>query len=359
MDIDRHIELLTSGIRRAVRSLGRGIKIMEVCGTHTVAIFRHGIRALLPEDITLLSGPGCPVCVTSIEDVDRAIALSLQRGVILATFGDMMRVPGARLSLYHARSEGAGVVVVYSPMDCLETAKRNPDRDVIFFGTGFETTSPSVAATLVEADNLGIENLYLYSCHKLVPPALRALLEDSETEIDGFILPGHVSTIIGSGPYEFIASEYKVPSVITGFEGPDILEGILMILDQLLEGRAEVQIQYRRVVRPEGNPRAVELIERVFRPADTHWRGIGTIPRSGLDLREEFTHRNARVHFPVEVPRAEEPKGCRCGDVLRGKRLPPECPLFGRKCTPEHPVGACMVSTEGSCAAYYRYSGLL
>ncbi|HYA31567.1 MAG TPA: hydrogenase formation protein HypD [Thermodesulfovibrionales bacterium] len=342
-------------LKRLAVLWGRPLKLMEVCGTHTVAIFRHGIRDVIPENINLISGPGCPVCVTSIRDVDSAIAISRIRGVTLATFGDMMRVPGGKESLNDARSEGADVRIFYSPMDALKLAAESPEREVVFFATGFETTSPLIAATVAEAERRDVRNFSLYTVHKLVPPALRALLVSPEVMVDGFILPGHVSTIIGKRPYEFIASDFHKPGVITGFDAEDIIQGILMLLTQLTEKRADVEIQYTKVVREEGNPRAVSMIEAFFEPCDAYWRGIGTIPGSGLKLREKYLRFDAMSRFSPEVPYHPEPEACSCGDVLRGVKIPLECPLFGAGCTPESPVGACMVSTEGSCAAYYRY----
>ena len=344
-------------IRNLTDAIGKPIKLMEVCGTHTVAIFRHGIRDIIPKEITLLSGPGCPVCVTPIKDVDVAIAVSKLDGSILSTFGDMMRVPGSKQSLYHAQAEGANIRVVYSPMDALTLAVENKDRNVIFFATGFETTSPSVAGTLFEAGRVGVDNFYIYSAHKIVPPALKALLDSDDVRIDGLILPGHVSTIIGSRPYEFIASDYKVPSVITGFDAEDILQGIMMLLEQIASGRANVEIQYTRVVREEGNKKAQSLMNEYFEPCDANWRGIGTIPMSGLKLRDRVTRWDVKHVFEIDMPDSQEPKGCQCGLVLRGVKIPTDCRLFGKTCTPEHPIGACMVSTEGSCAAYYKYSG--
>jgi hydrogenase expression/formation protein HypD len=353
-----NIKKLTGAIESLSQKIGRPLKLMEVCGTHTVAIFRHGIRSIIPKGITLLSGPGCPVCVTSIKDVDTAVALSKSPGVVLVTFGDMMRVPGGKQSLYDARAEGADVRIVYSPLDALQLAQKERDRKVVFFATGFETTSPLVAATVKTAVKEGIDNFYIYPVHKLVPPALTALLDAPEVNVDGFILPGHVSTIIGSRAYEFLARDYGVPSAITGFGAEDILEGILMLLEQIAAGAPEVGNQYKSVVREEGNPKAVETIHEVFAPADAYWRGIGTIPGSGLELREGFRDRDIRETIKLDIPEHPEPKACSCGEVLRGLKLPTDCPLFGKTCTPAKPVGACMVSTEGSCAAYYKYGGV-
>ncbi len=352
--------MLTEKIARSIKTLletiGRSVNLMEVCGTHTVAIFRHGIRNIIPKEINLLSGPGCPVCVTPLKDVDTAIALSQMDGVILSTFGDMMRVPGSRQSLYHAQAEGAQIRVVYSPMDALKIATENTDKTVVFFATGFETTSPSIAGTLFEAERSGVKTFSIYSAHKLIPPALKALVCSHDVKVDGFILPGHVSTIIGSRPYGFIVSDYRIPSVITGFDASDILQGIMMILNQIASKKAEVEVQYKRVVREEGNQKAMSLLYEYFEPCDSHWRGLGMIPQSGLQLREHVKRWDAKTIFDIDIPDAQEPKSCLCGSVLRGVKLPTDCLLFGKTCTPEHPVGACMVSTEGSCAAYYKYS---
>jgi hydrogenase expression/formation protein HypD len=337
------------------KAIDRPLKLMEVCGTHTVEIFRHGIRDVIPKSITLLSGPGCPVCVTSVRDVDAAIAIAKMPNIIMTTFGDMMRVPGGKESLLDARSEGADVRVLYSPLDALKLAQQTPQREVVFFGTGFETTSPLIAASILQAEQAGIRNISVYPAFKLVPPALRALLDSPDVHVDGFILPGHVSTIIGQKPYEFVASRYKKPSVITGFDAQEIVEGILMIVRQIAEKRAVVEIQYRNVVRPEGNPRAVALLERCFKPADAYWRGIGVIPESGLALKTEYDAFDANGKFNPPISAATEPELCSCGDILRGVKIPTECPLFGTGCTPENPVGPCMVSTEGSCAAYFKH----
>jgi hydrogenase expression/formation protein HypD len=346
-------------LKRLMDLVGRPVRLMEVCGTHTVAIFRQGIRDLLPEGIMLLSGPGCPVCVTSVSDVDTAIALSMQKGAVLTTFGDMMRVPGSKETLFNARARGSDVRVVYSPLDALRTAREDRSKKIVFFATGFETTSPLVAGTILEAERTGVDNFYIYSVHKTVPPALKALLESGEVRVDGFILPGHVSTVIGSAPYGFISSDHKKPSVITGFDAFDIISGIRMILEQLASGRAEVEIQYTKVVRKEGNPKAVSILYECFEADDAHWRGIGTIPMSGLRLKEEFRHRDYRSVFDIDVPTVDDhATACSCGDVLKGVKVPTDCKLFGKSCTPERPVGPCMVSSEGSCAAYYKYKAI-
>ena len=342
-------------LKMLMDGLNRPIKLMEVCGTHTVEIFRHGIRSVIPKTITLLSGPGCPVCVTSIHDVDMAIAIAKRSDVILVTFGDMMRVPGGKQSLMEARSEGADVRVMYSPMDALKLAQADNNKQVVFFATGFETTSPLIAATVYEAKRLAVTNFTIYSSHKLVPPALKALLDSPDVKVDGFILPGHVSTIIGKKPYVFVAEQYHIPSVITGFEAKEIIEGILMIVRQIARKRAEIEIQYTTIVKEEGNPRAVALLEQIFEPTDAYWRGIGVLPGSGLKLREDYAAFDAVTRFKPEVSDEPEPELCSCGDILRGVKIPTECPLFGTGCTPDSPVGPCMVSTEGSCAAYYKY----
>ena len=346
---------LLDELHKLMNGLNRPLKLMEVCGTHTVEIFRHGIRDVIPKGITLLSGPGCPVCVTSVQDVDAAIAIARNPGVIMATFGDMMRVPGGAQSLLEARSEGADVRVLYSPIDALTLAQKEPKREVVFFATGFETTSPLIAGTIAHAELAGTRNFTILTAHKLVPPALKALLDSPDVQVDGFILPGHVSTIIGTLPYGFVARQYEKPSVVTGFAADEIIEGILMIVRQIAEKRAAVEIQYTSVVRREGNPRAVALLEKYFEPTDAYWRGIGVIPESGLKLRERYAAFDANIKFHPPVSDAREPELCSCGDILRGVKVPTECALFGTGCTPDNPVGPCMVSTEGSCAAYYKY----
>lgn len=349
---------VVSEIKELKNAIGKPVRLMEVCGTHTVVIFRHGIRDLLPEGIQLLSGPGCPVCVTSIRDVDTVIAISRERDVIITTFGDMMRVPGDSKSLFYAKSEGSDIRIVYSPLDALKIAKDNRDKKVVFFATGFETTSPLVAATISEAENAGIANFFIYSVHKTVPPALKALLDSGEVLVDGFVLPGHVSTIIGKTPYNFIAVDFKKPAVITGFDAYDILSGIKMLLEQIAGGKAVVENQYTKVVKDEGNLKAVSIMNEYFGPSDAEWRGLGILPGSGLELRGQFCHRDIRSVLNPDVPEGKEPRACSCGDVLKGIKIPTECGLFGKACTPEKPVGACMVSSEGSCSAYFRYMGI-
>lgn len=333
----------------------RPVAFMEVCGTHTVAIFRHGLRRLLLESVQLISGPGCPVCVTPAAEIDRAIAIAARPEVTLATFGDMLRVPGSRGSLQAARAAGGDVRVVYSTRDALHLAAGNPGRAVVFFGVGFETTTPTVAAALLEARQRGYENFFVLPAHKLIPPAMRALLEMGEVRIDGFLCPGHVSAIIGAAPYWFIPAEYGIPCVITGFEPLDILQGIAMLLAQVAAQRPTVEIQYRRGVPEEGNAIARRCVAEVFEICDATWRGLGTIPESGLRLRAELAMHDATRAFPVTLPEAREAPGCLCGAVLRGVRRPDQCRLFGRTCLPEQPIGPCMVSSEGTCAAWYEY----
>jgi hydrogenase expression/formation protein HypD len=342
-----------------IHDLARGrVSLMEVCGTHTMAIGRHGLRSMMPPDLRLLSGPGCPVCVTPSSDIDRVIAMSGEPGVTVATFGDMMRVPGSRGSLSLARAAGADVRVVYSAVDAIDAAARDPSRLVVLFGVGFETTSPTVATTLAMARRLGITNLLCYPAFKLVPPAMEAILSSGETAIDGFLCPGHVSAVIGSAPYEPLSAVRGVPCVIAGFEARDILEAVAMLLAQIAGGRSEVEIQYTRAVPPGGNPRARAALEEVLVPCDAEWRGIGPIPGSGLELAPGFLDMDARARIAVDVePAAPEPEGCSCGEVMRGIIVPPECPLFGEACVPASPVGPCMVSSEGACAAYMRYGG--
>ena len=330
---------------------------MEFCGGHTVAIFRNGIRQLLPETIEMVSGPGCPVCVTANRDLDTAIAISRIPNVIIATFGDMLKVPGSRSSLQKVKAEGSDVRTVYSTMDALEIAEKNTGKSVVFLGIGFETTAPTVAVSVLEAEERKIRNYYVLSLHKLCPPVIRAILDSGEVRLDGLVCPGHVSTVIGSHPWEFIAGDYGIPCVVSGFEPLDILQCVDMLVAQVENNEARVEIAYRRGVQPEGNPQALRLMEQVFQPCPADWRGIGEIPGSGLKLRENYRHFDAGTRFEIDPGPASEPEGCICGEILRGVKTPLDCPLFGKACTPEYPVGPCMVSSEGSCSAYYLYGG--
>ena len=334
---------------------GRQINLMEVCGTHTVSIGRYGFRSIMPTGLRLLSGPGCPVCVTANRDIDHAIALARMDDAIITTFGDMMRVPGSSTSLARMKAEGRDIRIVYSPLDALDIAEHNPEHQVIFMGVGFETTTPTIAACILEAAARELPNFSVYCSHKTTPPALRAIANDPETRIDGFILPGHVSTITGVEPYRFLVDEFSTPGVVTGFEPVDILEGIAMLVRMVAKDSPAIENAYRRGVNTNGNPVARQLVAQVFEPCDAEWRGLGAIPASGLRIRSEFARFDASTRFDVEIEPTVEPRGCRCGDVLRGAITPNGCPLFGRGCTPEHPVGPCMVSSEGSCAAYFRY----
>jgi len=330
---------------------------MEFCGGHTVAIFRYGIRQVLPKTIEMVSGPGCPVCVTANADIDKALALAETPGVVITTFGDMLKVPGSRSSLQKARAGGADVRMVYSTLDAVKIAQENPSKSVVFLGIGFETTAPTVAASVVQAEEQGIKNYYVLSQHKLCPPVIRAILNAGEIKLDGLICPGHVSAITGSKAWEFIAHDYHIPCVVSGFEPLDILQCVAMLIDQVEKGESKVEIAYKRGVIHDGNAIALALMDRVFEPCPASWRGIGVVPASGLKLRAAFRQHNAEAKFEIKAPPPIEPKGCLCGEVLRGVKTPLDCRLFRKVCTPESPVGPCMVSSEGSCAAYYLYTG--
>jgi hydrogenase expression/formation protein HypD len=331
-------------------------RFMEICGTHTVAIFKHGIRDVIPKHIDLISGPGCPVCVTAARDIDKAIKCARIPNVIVTTFGDMMRVPGSGSSLKKEKSLGADVRMVYSTMDAVEIAKQNPDKKVVFIGIGFETTAPTIAASVVAASAQGVDNFLVLSSHKLLPPAMDALLSGNDLDVTGFICPGHVSVIIGVAPYQAVVEKYKKPCVIIGFEPLDILQGISMLVDQVEAGEPRVEIQYRRAVPAAGNPNARKVMDQVFEPCDAPWRGLGWIPKSGLAFREAYRAFDAEALFDLEVSDSPEPPGCKCGEVLKGLVKPIDCKLFRKACNPENPIGPCMVSSEGTCAAYYRFS---
>ncbi len=345
-------------IRQAAARIGHDVRLMEVCGTHTMTAFRSGLRSLLPENVSLLSGPGCPVCVTPQEYIDRIIAIAKLPDTLVTTFGDMLRVPGNEESLEVARAEGAGVMAVYSPMDALEEAKKNPATRVVFFGVGFETTVPTTAWTIKEAARQGVENFSVLCAHKTMPHAMAALLKGGEINIDGFMCPGHVAVITGTRIFDFLCDEHGRPCVVAGFEPLDMALATAMLLRQIAEGRAEVENEYHRSVDAEGNPAARALIEEVFAPCAAEWRGMGTIEGSGLRIRDEFAqHDAAKIFDKLSLPKAAGTPGCICGDIIRGARVPTQCALFRKTCTPAKPVGACMVSAEGTCAAYYKYAG--
>lgn len=344
------IQLLISEIKKCELPLS----FMEVCGTHTMAISRYGLRGVLPSNIKLLSGPGCPVCVTANRDIDTAIAFSQIPGLILTTFGDMIRVPGSRSSLAKERAEGRDVRVVYSILEALEIARQNPSREVVFYAVGFETTAPSTAFGIMQARNAGLKNFSVICMHKTLPNALRALLDSGELGINGFLLPGHVSAIIGTGAYGFLAKEYGISGAVTGFEPGDILGSILKLIRQQKTGPV-IENQYRRVVKDNGNLAALEGMQQVFTASNSDWRGLGMIPDSGLSIKTEWQEYDAQKRFEVEVEAPVEHKGCICGDILRGIKSPAACPMYEKVCTPENPIGPCMVSSEGSCAAHYRY----
>jgi len=350
----RLLDALFAAIRSEAALLGRRSSFMEVCGTHTHAIAEAGLRRRLAPQVRLISGPGCPVCVTPVEYLDRAIALGRLPGVRLATFGDLFRVPSSRGSLETAAAEGLRVEVVYSPRDALALASAHPEERVVFLAVGFETTAPAIAATLAEADRLGMRNFYVLSGHKVVPPPLRLLASDPGLALDGLLLPGHVSVLTGWGIFEFLATEFGLPSAVVGFTPADILLGVLELVRQRRKGEARVTNLYGRAVRREENAEARRLMGRYFTPVDSEWRGMGVISESGLALRPEWAERDAGL-WPVTVPEPMEPAGCRCGEVLKGAISPPECPLFAAACDPDSPVGACMVSSEGTCAAWYRH----
>jgi hydrogenase expression/formation protein HypD len=355
VDEYRNSELGKRLVDRIHRRSKKSIRLMEFCGGHTVTIFKHGIRQLLPSTIEMLSGPGCPVCVTANADLDKAIALARLPDVVVSTFGDMLKVPGSYSSLQVVRAEGGDVRIVYSALDALDMARRNPDKSVVMLGIGFETTAPTIAASVLEASREGVSNYYVLSMHKLCPPVIKALLDSGEVRLDGLVCPGHVSAVIGSRPYDFLARDYGIACVVSGFEPLDVLQCVDMLVAQIEAGKPTVEIAYRRGVRPEGNVRALETMGMVFENCEANWRGIGVVPDSGMRLRDDYRRFDAERNFEIEVLPPREPEGCICGDILRGVRTPLDCKLFRRVCNPENPVGPCMVSSEGSCSAYYLY----
>ncbi|QOV22377.1 hydrogenase formation protein HypD [Anabaenopsis elenkinii] len=350
---------LTKEITKLGQQLEKPIKIMEVCGGHTHSIFKYGIEDILPHNLELIHGPGCPVCVMPKGRLDDAIAISQHDNVILATFGDTMRVPGSHTSLLQAKARGADIRMVYSPLDSLQIARDNPDKEIVFFALGFETTAPSTALTILQAAAENITNFSMFSNHVLVIPALEALLDNPDLQLDGFIGPGHVSMVIGTEPYEFISHKYHKPIVVSGFEPLDILQSIWMLLQQLVESRCEVENQYNRLVEPAGNLVALQAINQVFTVRENFdWRGLGDIPKSGLKIRPEYAQFDAELKFTIPNLKVSDHKACQCGEILKGTLKPWQCKVFGTACTPETPIGTCMVSSEGACAAYYKYGRL-
>lgn len=351
------IEEITRLAAGVADKLGRPAHIMEVCGGHTHGIFRYGIENMLPDDIELIHGPGCPVCVLPMGRVDDCVAIAERDNVIFTTFGDAVRVPGSRKSLLQAKADGADVRMVYSPLDALGIAKKNPDKEIIFFGLGFETTMPSTAFTVLQAEAQGIDNFSLFCNHITIIPTIKAVLDSPGLNLDGFLGPGHVSMVIGNRPYRFIAERYRRPVVIAGFEPLDILQSLWMVLKQLAAGDARIENQYRRVVSEDGNQAALDAIDRVYQLRERfEWRGLGSIDHSGVRLNKAYERFDAEKRFAVQSVAVADPESCQCGDVLKGAIKPWQCRVFGKTCTPETPLGALMVSSEGSCAAYYQFS---
>ena len=351
-----NIKEICARINSLVRDLDKkSINIMEVCGTHTMEIARNGLKQLLPPEINLISGPGCPVCVTPINEIDNIIEILKDYDVSIFSFGDMIKVPGSSSSLAYEKSMGKDVVICYSPLYALEFAENNPDKNVIFIAIGFETTAPLSSVIVKRASDKKLRNFFIYCTHKIIPPALEVLLKDKEVRIDGLLLPGHVSAIIGSKPYSFIAEDYKIPGVISGFDPEGILQAIKMILIQIAQKKSKIEIEYKSIVKEEGNTVAVNQIHEVFQIQDSMWRGLGNIPKSGLKLKPDFSEFDAKLKFPTKKLNSREPKGCECGNVLKGIKKPDECKFFAKSCTPDNPIGACMVSSEGTCAAYYKF----
>jgi len=355
IDEYRDSKIAQSLVQKIKNISRKPVRLMEVCGTHTVSIFRSGIRSVLPQTVSLLSGPGCPVCVTDQAEIDAFIELARLDDVIITTFGDLMRVPGSRSSLQKESAGGRDIRVVYSTFDALEIAKQNPAKKVVFLGVGFETTAPTIAAAILSAAQMELKNFSVISAHKLVPPALEALTAAEDVRVDGFILPGHVSVIIGLNAYRPFFDRYQIPCVVAGFEPVDILQAISMLVEMLEADSPALKNAYSRAVTDEGNLKAQQILDEVFEADDACWRGIGVIPASGLKIREQYAAYDAKQIFEVRVPDPKTPPGCACGQILTGTKTPPECALYKKVCTPVDPVGPCMVSTEGTCAAYYKY----
>lgn len=359
IDEYRQSDLAVTLAKKIAAMTSQSLKLMEVCGGHTHTIFKYGLEDLLPENIEMIHGPGCPVCVIPLGRVDDAISIAQQPGVVFTTFGDAMRVPGSKLSLLDAKAQGADVRMVYSPLDALKLAKANPAKHVVFLGLGFETTAPSTAMTILQAAKDNVENFSVFCNHITILPALKAMLDSPDLKLDGFLGPGHVSTVIGTRCYEFVPRHYGKPLVVTGFEPLDVLQSVYMIVKQVVEGRAEIENQYARVVYREGNRMALQALSEVFEPREYfEWRGLGSIAHSGMKLKKEYARFDAELKFSVPGLRVADPKACQCGEILKGVKKPWECKVFGTACTPETPIGSCMVSSEGACAAYYNFGRL-
>ncbi len=355
LDEFRDASLAKPLVAKLEKAVTKPLRVMEICGSHTMAIFRNGIRSILPEGLQLISGPGCPVCVTSAPHMDAFIAMADMPGIRVAIFGDLFRVPGTNGSLSNASSRGAKVDVVYSPMDALQIAKNNPADHVVFLGVGFETTTPGIAATILAAKNDNVKNFSVFSTQKTMGPPMKALLSDPELKIDGLLCPGHVSSIIGAKFWEPLASDYDLACVVAGFETADLLNALILLARQVATEDFKVENTYTRAVSYEGNARAMKMVDEIFEPTDMNWRGLGVIPESGLKIREKYADFDAEARFNITLPEVEEAKGCKCGQILKGLNIPPECPLFAKRCTPANPIGPCMVSSEGTCAAYHKY----
>lgn len=352
----RDPELVKEYVEELHRITTKPWTLMEICGGQTHSLVKNGILDMLPDKITMVHGPGCPVCVTSVSVIDEAVFLAEQPNVILCSFGDMLRVPGSKKSLLEAKAAGADIRILYSPLEAVELAKQHPDKEVVFFAVGFETTAPANALSVVQAAHQKVNNYSILASHVLVPPAMEAILSDEQNKIDAFLAAGHVCTIMGMEEYYPVAEKYQIPIVVTGFEPVDLLQGIVMAVRQLEKGEYKVENQYARSVQREGNRMAQETIQKVFEVSDRVWRGIGSIPQSGYEVNDAYRNYNARLKFTIDIPFAEENKDCISGDIMKGLKKPKQCPNFGTRCKPEHPLGAPMVSSEGACAAYYQYS---
>jgi len=352
----RNLELVNELVKEIHRITTKAWTLMEICGGQTHSLVKNGILELLPNNITMVHGPGCPVCVTSVSIIDEAIFLAQQPNIILCSFGDMLRVPGSKKSLLETKASGADIRILYSPLEAVALAQKNPHKQVVFFAVGFETTAPANALSVINAHKLKLDNYSILASHVLVPPAMEAILSDDSNQIDAFLAAGHVCTIMGTEEYYPIAKKYQCPIVVTGFEPVDLLQGILMAIKQLETGEFKVENQYTRYVQKEGNKLAMQTMQDVFEISNRTWRGIGNIPNSGFEVNNNYKAFNARIKFNINIPLAEENKACISGDIMKGLKKPKQCPNFGAKCKPEHPLGAPMVSSEGACAAYYQYA---